>query len=103
MYLSGLLIVYSGAIIKQLTIISPLRVHALLHLPFLGANNGAKKPHQVASNQKAGTLMAQLEQLAKRGGGSDSRYSLQVVINQEIGTLLAQLDAELARLRSKAP
>ena len=29
MYLSGLLIVYSGAIIKQLTIISPLRVHAL--------------------------------------------------------------------------
>ena len=30
MYLSGLLIVYSGAIIKQLTIISPLILHALL-------------------------------------------------------------------------
>ena len=102
MYLSGLLIVYSGAIIKQLTIISPLRVHALLHLPFFGANNGAKKPHQVASNQKAGTLLVQLvAELARRG--SDSRYSLQVVINQEIGTLSAQLDAELARLRSKAP
>ena len=30
MYLSGLLIVYSGAIIKQLTIISPLILHALV-------------------------------------------------------------------------
>jgi hypothetical protein len=29
MYLSGLLIVYSGAIIKQLTIISPLILHAV--------------------------------------------------------------------------
>ena len=71
MYLSGLLIVYSGAIIKQLTIISPLRVHALLHLPFFGANNGVEKPHQVASNQKAGTFLAQLvAELARRGSDS---------------------------------
>lgn len=35
MYLSGLLIVYSGAIIKQLTIISPLRVHALSSVLFV--------------------------------------------------------------------
>ena len=38
MYLSGLLIVYSGAIIKQLTIISPLRVHALPASSFLFEN-----------------------------------------------------------------
>jgi hypothetical protein len=45
-----------------------------LRPPLFGTHNGRKKPFQVASNLLTCTFLVQLDQLAKRGGGSIPVY-----------------------------